>query len=102
MNLLLHRRRRVRLGLSDIAGWGAFLVDGALKGDYIGEYTGELVPHREADRRGKKYDREGLSFLFDLNDRWVLDARLKGNKLKFANHSVNANCLRVIKVSFRC
>ncbi|XRB01304.1 histone-lysine N-methyltransferase [Pycnococcus provasolii] len=92
MNLLLHRRRRVRLGLSDIAGWGAFLVDGALKGDYIGEYTGELVPHREADRRGKKYDREGLSFLFDLNDRWVLDARLKGNKLKFANHSVNANC----------
>lgn len=38
------------------------------KNDYLGEYTGELISHREADKRGKIYDRANSSFLFDLND----------------------------------
>ena len=38
------------------------------KHDYLGEYTGELISHREADKRGKIYDRANSSFLFDLND----------------------------------
>jgi [histone H3]-lysine27 N-trimethyltransferase EZH2 len=38
------------------------------KNDYLGEYTGELVSHKEADKRGKIYDRANSSFLFDLND----------------------------------
>lgn len=38
------------------------------KNDYLGEYTGELISHREADKRGKIYDRANSSFLFDLNE----------------------------------
>ena len=38
------------------------------KHEYLGEYTGELITHREADKRGKIYDRENSSFLFNLND----------------------------------
>lgn len=38
------------------------------KNDYLGEYTGELISHKEADKRGKIYDRANSSFLFDLND----------------------------------
>lgn len=38
------------------------------KNDYLGEYTGELISHKEADKRGKIYDRTNSSFLFDLND----------------------------------
>ncbi|XP_068662468.1 histone-lysine N-methyltransferase EZ3-like isoform X2 [Aristolochia californica] len=92
MKLLLKQQQRILLGKSDVAGWGAFIKNPVNKNDYLGEYTGELVSHKEADKRGKIYDRANSSFLFDLNDQCVLDAHRKGDKLKFANHSSNPNC----------
>ncbi|CAI0469768.1 unnamed protein product [Linum tenue] len=92
MRLLLHQQQRIMLAKSDVAGWGAFLKNAVNRNDYLGEYTGELISHREADKRGKIYDRANSSFLFDLNDQFVLDAYRKGDKLKFANHSSNPNC----------
>ncbi|XWS41886.1 hypothetical protein CRYUN_Cryun17cG0121000 [Craigia yunnanensis] len=92
MKLLLKQQQRVLLGRSDVSGWGAFLKNSVGKHEYLGEYTGELVSHREADKRGKIYDRENSSFLFNLNDQFVLDAYRKGDKLKFANHSPDPNC----------
>lgn len=92
MKLLLKQQQRVLLGKSDVSGWGAFLKNSVGKHEYLGEYTGELISHREADKRGKIYDRENSSFLFNLNDQFVLDAFRKGDKLKFANHSPNPNC----------
>lgn len=44
------------------------LQNSVSKHEYLGEYTGELISHREADKRGKIYDRENSSFLFNLND----------------------------------
>ncbi|KAI3842170.1 hypothetical protein MKW92_013885 [Papaver armeniacum] len=92
MKLLLKQRQKILLSKSDVAGWGAFIKNPVNKNDYLGEYTGELISHREADKRGKIYDRVDSSFLFDLNDQYVLDAYRKGDKLKFANHSKNPNC----------
>ncbi|KAG6432706.1 hypothetical protein SASPL_104291 [Salvia splendens] len=92
MKLLLRQQQRVLLAKSEVAGWGAFVKNPVNKNDYLGEYTGELISHQEADKRGKIYDRANSSFLFDLNDKYVLDAYRKGDKLKFANHSSNPNC----------
>ncbi|KAB2605088.1 histone-lysine N-methyltransferase EZA1-like [Pyrus ussuriensis x Pyrus communis] len=92
MRLLLRQQQRILLGKSDVAGWGAFLKNPVNKNDYLGEYTGEIISHQEADKRGKIYDRVNSSFLFDLNEQYVLDAYRKGDKLKFANHSSNPNC----------
>jgi histone-lysine N-methyltransferase EZH2 len=59
---------QVLLGRSDVSGWGAFLKNSVGKHEYLGEYTGELISHKEADKRGKIYDRENSSFLFNLNN----------------------------------
>ncbi|KAM7275245.1 hypothetical protein ACFE04_017111 [Oxalis oulophora] len=92
MRVLLRQQQRILLGKSDLTGWGAFLKNSVEKHDYLGEYTGELISHIEAERRGKIYDRVDCSFLFNLDDEYVLDAFRKGDKLKFANHSPNPNC----------
>ncbi|KAJ9678655.1 hypothetical protein PVL29_020743 [Vitis rotundifolia] len=78
MRLLLRKQQRILLAKSDVVGWGALLKNSINKNDYLGEYTGELISHREADKRGKIYDRANSSFLFYLNDQYVLDASHKG------------------------
>lgn len=61
------------------------------KGTFLGEYCGELIDLPEAARRvHEHYERTQNYYFVDYNT-WageLLDAGLRGNKIRFVNHSV--------------
>jgi histone-lysine N-methyltransferase EZH2 len=93
------QRKHIQLAESTTHGWGAFVAQDVDKNDLITEYLGEVISQDEADRRGKIYDKLNKSYLFNLDENYVVDAARKGCKMKFANHADNPNCVsRVMMV----
>ena len=79
---------------SDIQGKGAFATKPIRKGTRLIEYTGQIIPEDEADRR---YDDSKMkrhhTFLFQMCDGAVaIDAAVGGNDARFINHSCDPNC----------
>jgi len=67
------------------AGLGLFATKPFKKGDFIIEYTGEIISREEADRRGGKY-------LFETSSRRVIDGKGRENVARYINHSCKPNC----------
>ena len=58
------------------------------------EYVGEILTSEDAETRGKKYDKMGQTYLFDLDYNeddclYTIDAYRFGNVAHFINHSVS-------------
>ena len=89
----MRRNRRLLVGKSTVpgAGWGLFTMFALTKGTFIQEYLGELLSQDEGERRGLLCDERGCSYLFTQSSDCVVDAMLKGNKVRFGNHSKTPN-----------
>jgi uncharacterized protein len=77
---------------SPIHGNGVFAVAPIKKGEEIIEYKGTLMTHDEADEMYGDGGETGHTFLFTLNDEYILDANRKGNVARWINHSCSPNC----------
>jgi SET domain-containing protein len=84
--------RRIVARRSPIHGNGVFAVAPIKKGEEIIEYKGTLMTHDEADEMYGDGGETGHTFLFTLNDEYIIDANRKGNVARWINHSCNPNC----------
>ena len=74
---------------SPIHGAGVFAAVPIRVEEEIIYYEGMLISHREAE--GDEED-DGHTFLFTLNDEWVIEGAIGGNEARWINHSCDPNC----------
>jgi SET domain-containing protein len=87
----------IQVRRSRIQGRGVFATRDISEGERIVEYTGELISHEEADALcDDESMRRHHTFLFAVDDRWVIDGSRGGNGSRFINHSCDPNCESVI------
>ena len=72
------------------AGLGLFADEDIKKGEFVIEYTGDMLTRDEADRKGGKY-------LFEISSRRVVDGSGRSNIARYINHSCKPNCEVEIK-----
>lgn len=84
--------KKIEARLSTIHGNGVFATEAIKKGDRIVRYKGKLRTHDEVDEEYGDDDEDGHTFLFTLNDDYVIDANVDGNVARWINHSCKPNC----------
>ena len=77
---------------SSIHGNGMFAVAPIKKGERLIEYKGRRRSHEEVDADDSGDVESGHTFLFTLNDDYVIDANVEGNVARWINHSCKPNC----------
>ena len=81
---------------SQIHGNGVFAAAPIRKGERLIEYKGRHRTHKEVDRVYAGDIETGHTFLFTLNDTYVIDANVDGNAARWINHSCDPNCEAVM------
>lgn len=100
MNRVVQQGRKHTLSIyktENGRGWGVRTERIIYEGQFICEYVGEIITNDESEKRGKIYDNEGRTYLFDLDinssdNPYTIDAAKCGNVSHFINHSCDPNC----------
>jgi len=90
--------RAIQLRRSPIHGNGVFAVCAIARGERIVRYAGLLRTHAEIDAAYADIPETGHTFLFTLNDDYVIDGNVNGNIARWINHSCEPNCEALIEV----
>ena len=88
--------KKIQARKSTIHGNGVFALAALAKGERVIEYKGLRRTHDEVDADDTGDVESGHTFLFTLNDDYVIDANYKGNDARWINHSCEPNCEAVI------
>lgn len=81
---------------SAIHGNGVFAARAFAQGERILEYKGRRRTHAEVDAGDSGDIESGHTFLFTLDDAWVIDANFEGNAARWINHGCAPNCEAVL------
>lgn len=84
--------RKIEARQSDIHGNGVFALVAIRKGERIVEYKGKRRTHAEVDADDEGDVESGHTFLFTLNEKYVIDANVDGSIARWINHSCAPNC----------
>ena len=84
--------RRLVVRRSPIHGSGVFAQRPLAAGESLIEYRGRRLTHAEADERYGDNHHGGHTFLFTLNEDYVIDGADGGNAARWINHSCEPNC----------
>jgi SET domain-containing protein len=77
---------------SPIHGNGVFAARDLPKGITLIEYRGRRLTHAQANRTYGGDADSGHTFLFTLNEKYLIDASVGGNVARWINHSCAPNC----------
>lgn len=90
-------KKKIVARLSSIHGNGVFADEPIRKGERIVRYKGKVRGHRQVDRLYGDMQENGHTFLFTLNEDYVIDANVDGNIARWINHSCDPNCEAVLE-----
>lgn len=77
---------------SPIHGNGVFAARDIPEGIELIEYKGRRLTHAEADEKYGDSVESGHTFLFTLDDEYIIDGNENGNDARYINHSCDPNC----------
>lgn len=89
--------RKIVARRSAIHGTGVFAVAPLAKGERIMEYKGRRRTHEDVDAGDSGAAESGHTFLFTLNDEYVIDGNIDGGVARWINHSCSPNCEAVVE-----
>lgn len=87
---------RLTVRRSKVHGRGAFANVDLPAGTALIEYRGRRVRWREIMRKPGYGAETGHTFLFTLDDDWVIDGGDQGNSARWLNHSCAPNCVAYV------